>query len=153
MNLTRWNDPFTGLTSLHSQLDDMFNSFFGSMPASTAQNVPAMDVYTEDEKSLVAEVQTPGFTKDDVEVSVHNGVLEIKGEKHQKEEDKGKDKKRSYMVRESHASFYRSIALPKYADADGVTADFNDGVLKVTVPFKELPAPKRITISAGSKKK
>jgi HSP20 family protein len=135
---------------MHSQLDDLFNNFFSTAPSS--QSIPAMDVYTEDDKSLVAEVQTPGFAKDDVEVSVHNGVLEIKGEKHEKEED-GKGKKRSYMVRESHASFYRSIALPKYADADNVTADFENGVLKVKVPFKDLPAPKRIAISAAAKKK
>jgi HSP20 family protein len=135
---------------MHSQLDDMFNGFLSSMPT---QSAPAMDIYTEDDKSLVAEVQAPGFNKDDVEVNVHNGVLEIKGEKHEKEEDKGTGKKRSYMMRESHASFYRSIALPKYADADNVTADFSDGVLKVTVPFKELPAPKRVSISASSKKK
>lgn len=151
MNLTRWNDPFSGLTSMHSQLDDLFNNFFSTAPSS--QSVPAMDVYIEDDKNMVAEVQVPGFDKDDVEVSVHNGILEIKGEKHEKEEDKGKDKKRSYMVRESHASFYRSIALPKYADADNVTADFENGLLKVKVPFKELPAPKRIAISADSKKK
>lgn len=150
MNLTRWNDPFSGLTSMHSQLDDLFNNFFSTAPGS--QSIPAMDVYTEDDKNMVAEVQIPGFDKDDVEVSVHNGILEIKGEKHEKEEE-GKDKKRSYMVRESHASFYRSIALPKYADADNVTADFANGLLKVTVPFKELPAPKRITISADTKKK
>lgn len=148
MNLTRWNDPFSGLTSVHSQLDDLFNSFFSGAPAS--QNAPAMDIYSEDDKHLVAEVQAPGFTKDDVEVNVHNGVLEIKGEKHQKEEDK--DKKRSYMVRESHTSFYRSIALPKTADADKVSAEFNDGLLKVTVPLKELPAPKRVAIGESKKK-
>lgn len=149
MQPTRWNDPFAGLTSLHSQLDDMFNNFFSATPATT--NMPAMDIYTEDDKAMVAEVQVPGFGKDDIEVNVHNGVLEIKGEKHDKQEE-GESKKRSYMVRESHASFYRSIALPKYADADGVSADFDNGILKVRVPFKELPAPKRIAISAGEKK-
>lgn len=149
MNLIRWNDPFSGLTSMHSQLDDMFNNFFTSMPAS--QNIPAMDVYTEGGKELIAEVQAPGFTKDDIEVNVHNGVLEIKGEKHIKEEDG--PKKRRYMVRESHASFYRSIVLPKGADADSVQADFKDGLLEVTVPFKELPAPKRVAIGDGNSKK
>jgi HSP20 family protein len=134
---------------MHSQLDDLFNSFFTSTPSS--QNAPAMDIYSEDDKHIVAEIQAPGFTKDDVEVNVHNDMLEIKGEKHQKEEDKGK--KRSYMVRESHASFYRSIALPKGADADNVSAEFTDGVLKVTVPLKELPAPKRVAIGEGTKKK
>lgn len=148
-NLIRFSDPFADVTGLHSQLDDMVNSFFNSGPAA-AQSLPAVDIYTEDEKQLITEVQAPGFTKDDVEVSVHNGILEIRGEKHSKEEDK--DKKRSYMVRESHASFYRSIALPKHADADAIGADFTDGVLKVTVPFKELPAPKKVPIGSRSDK-
>jgi len=152
MQLSRWNDPFSGLTTLHSQLDDMFNNFLTTVPTTT-QGVPAMDVYTEDDKALVAELSAPGFGKDDIEISIHNGALEIKGEKHQKEEGGDTDKKRSYMVRESHASFYRSIALPKHADADNVSADFENGVLKVHVPFKELPAPKKIAISGGAKKK
>jgi HSP20 family protein len=151
-NIVRWDDPFAGLTSLHSQLDDMFNGFFSGLPAAQSiQGVPAMDIYSENDKQLVAEVNAPGFTKDDIEVNVHNGVLEIKGEKHDKEEDE-KSKKRSYMVRESHASFYRSIALPKYADLGHVDAQFDNGVLKVTVPFKELPKPKKIAINAGKKK-
>jgi HSP20 family protein len=150
-DLVRWDDPFAGLTSLHGQLDDMFNNFFTGLPGpSKLQGVPAMDIYSEDDKQLVAEIQAPGFTKDDVEVNIHNGVLEIKGEKHEKEQDK-KSKKRSYMVRESHQSFYRSIALPKYADSDKVDADFTNGVLRVTVPFKELPKPKKIAITAGKK--
>lgn len=152
-NIVRWDDPFAGLTSLHSQLDDMFNNFFTGSPVASAvsQSLPAMDVYAEDDKQLIAEVQAPGFDKDDVEVSVHNGVLEIKGEKHEKTEDK-KDKKRSYMVRESHASFYRRLMLPEYADADHIDAQFENGVLKVSIPFKELPKPKKISISAGKKK-
>lgn len=151
-NLVRWDDPFAGLTSMHSQLDDMFNNFFTGLPAihGPQMSIPAMDVYSEDDKQLVTEVQAPGFDKDDVEVSVHNGMLEIKGEKHEKEEDK-KGKKRSYMVRESHASFYRRIALPEYADADKVDAHFENGVLKVTIPFKELPQPKKVAISSGKK--
>lgn len=147
MAIVRW-DPFAGLTSLHSQLDDMFNNFFSSMP--TTQALSAMDVYTEDDKTLVAEVHAPGFTKDDIEVNVHNGMLEIKGEKHDKEEEGGK--KRKYMVRESHATFYRSIALPKTADADKVEAHFENGVLEVRIPLKELPSPKRVAISDGKKK-
>lgn len=147
MNMIRRNDPFSGLLNLHSQIDDMFNSFFAAPAGAQA---PAMDIYTEDDKQLVAEVQAPGFTKDDIEINVNNSVLEIKGEKHQKQEDK--TKKRSYMVRESHTSFYRSIALPKYADADNVSANFDDGVLKVVVPFKELPVPKRVSIGEGKKK-
>lgn len=150
-NIVRFRDPFAGLTSLHSQLDDIFNDMMGPSLSALRQGTPAMDVYTEDDKQLVSEVQAPGFTPEDVEVSVNNGVLEIKGEKHDKEEE-GKKDKRNYMVRESHASFYRSIVLPKHSDADNVSAEFKNGVLKVVVPFKELPQPKKIQISAGTKK-
>lgn len=150
-NIVRWDDPFAGLSNLHSQLDDMFNNLFSSPMMSMPQSVPNMDVYTEDDKDLVAEVNAPGFTKDDISVSVHNGVLEIKGEKHQQEEDK--DKKRNYMMRESRESFYRRLVLPDYADQDHVNAEFNNGVLKVTVPFKELPQPKKVAIGDGASKK
>jgi HSP20 family protein len=150
-NITRQDDPFAGLLNMHSQLDDLFNSFFSGMPATIQGHTPSMDVYTEDDKQLVAEVAAPGFTKDDIDISVHNGALEIRGEKHDKQEDTG-DKKRSYVMRESHASFYRSIALPKYADGENVKAEFADGMLKVSVPFKELPQPKRVAIEDGKKK-
>lgn len=151
-NIVRWDDPFAGLSNLHSQLDDMFNNFFSTPMMSMPQSVPSMDVYAEDDKRLVAEVQAPGFTKDDISVNVHNGVLEVKGEKHEKEEDRGRGQ-RNYMMRESHASFYRRLVLPDYADQDNVNAEFNNGVLKVTVPFKELPQPKRVAIGDGSKNK
>jgi HSP20 family protein len=150
-NLVRWDDPFAGLTSMHSQLDDLFNNFFSTAPVRSGQSLPALDVYTEDDEQLVVEAHISGFSKDEVEVNIHNGVLEIKGEKHDRTEDK--DKKKSYVVRESHSSFYRSIALPKYADGDNVKAHFEDGILKVTVPFKELPQPKHVAIEESKKSK
>ena len=148
-DLIRFKDPFSSLSGLHSQLDDFFNNFFGSSLPSATGNIPAMDVYSEEDKQLVAEVHAPGFTKDDVEVSVHEGALEIRG--HKKSMDEQKEDKRSYMVRESSSSFYRRIILPKYADGAKVKASFDDGVLKVTVPFKELPQPKKIAIESSKK--
>lgn len=145
-NLMRWDDPFAGLTSFHKEIDDMFNQFFSNSKLPTAVNMPSMDVYNDGDDKLVAEVHAPGFDRDDVDVSVHNGVLEIKGQKQQKDEDS--KNKRTYMVRESSSSFYRRIALPKHADGDNVEASFDDGVLKVTVPYKELPKPKKVQIKS-----
>jgi HSP20 family protein len=153
-NLVRFNDPFTGLTSLHSQLDDIFNTLLSPSLSLPGRGVPAMDVYTEDGKQLVGEIQAPGFKPEDIEVSVNNGVLEIKGEIHEKVEpaDNAKDTGRKYMMRESHSSFYRSVVLPKHADTESIQAEFENGVLKVVVPFKELPQPKKIAITGGKKK-
>jgi HSP20 family protein len=147
-NLIKW-DPFADINSLHRDLDNMFNSFFNQSWPIAKTGLPAMDIYTENDKQLVAEVHVPGFTKDEVEISVHEGALEIRGEKQEKEEKR--DKKRSYMVRQSNSSFYRRVALPKQANEDKVKAEFKDGLLKVTVPFKELPAPKKVAITEGNK--
>jgi HSP20 family protein len=148
-DLIRFNDPFAGLVSLHSQLDDMFNGFLTNTPLATSHGMPSLDVFMEDDKDLVAEIQAPGFDKNDIDIHVRDSILEIRGEKHEKEEKK--DKKRSYVIRESNESFYRSIALPKGADADHMTAHFDNGILRVTVPFKELPQPKKVAISSDKK--
>lgn len=144
MKLVRFSDPFAELSSLHSQLDEMFNEAFGRT-SNQMTNMPSMDVYNENDNQLVAEIHAPGFSKNDVSVSINQGMLEIKGEKQENEEHK--NKKRSYMVRESSESFYRRIALPKQADADNISAEFENGILKINVPFKELPKPKQIKIS------
>ena len=97
--------------------------------------------------NLVVEAHLPNFEQKDVNIEVENGALVISAERHEKEEDKGKQ----YVVRESSSSFYRRIALPKRADADKIEAHLNDGVLKVSVPLTPLPEPKKIAISAKKK--
>lgn len=148
-DITRW-DPFSNLTDLHSQLDDMFKDIFSNNWAEARpMALPTMDIYSEDDKHLVAEFHAPGFNSDDIDIRVRNGVLEVKGEKKVSDEDK---QKRSYMRRESFTSFFRSIALPKTADSEHVQAAFEDGVLTVTIPLKELPAPKKVAIESKKKK-
>ena len=145
MALVRW-DPFGELNSLHDQMNSLFNQAFGS---SAAQLLPVTDVYSEDDKQMVVEVHLPNFDEKEVNVDVQDGALIIAAQHTEKEEDK----KKQYLVRESSASFYRRVALPKQADQDGIKAHFAKGVLKVTVPFKELPKPKKVSIESGEKKK
>jgi len=148
-DLIRW-DPFAGLSNLHNQIDDMFNGMhgFANWPEAGVGSL-AMDVYKENDKELIAEVHAPGFSKDDISVHVNNGILEIKGEKH--EQEKSKAKTRNYMMRESHSSFYRSIMLPKNVDGNKVKAHYADGVLKITMPLTALPKPKKIAIEQPKK--
>lgn len=145
MAIVRW-DPFGELNSLHDQMNELFGQSFGT---STQQMMPVTDVYSKDDKEMIVEAHLPNFDEKEVSVDVHDGVLTISAQHQEKEENKG----RKYLVRESSSSFYRSIALPKQADADAVKAHFAKGVLKVTVPFKELPKPKKVAIESGEKKK
>ncbi len=139
-NLVRW-DPFSELSALQRQ-------FFGDdgMLPIKAVSVPTTDVYTK-ENELVVEAHLPNFEQKDINIRVEDGMLVISAEKHEKEEDKGKQ----YVVRESSSSFYRRIALPKRADADKIDARLDDGVLSVKVPLTPLPEPKRVSISSGKK--
>lgn len=134
-------DPFEEIRALQRQ-------FFGDdWTSALRQHMATTDVYTEDDKQLTVEAHLPHFKEDDVDVSVDRGYLTIRAEKHEKEEDK----KKKYVVRESSSSFYRRVQLPEQADADNVDARMENGVLKVVVPFKELPAPKKIAIKAKNK--
>jgi len=80
--------------------------------------------------------------------NIDGDYLVIQAEKHEKEEDKGK----KYVVRESSSGLYHRIYLPERANADAIKAKFDDGMLKVTVPFKELPEPKKIAIESSTRK-
>ena len=141
-NLVRF-DPFAELTALQRQFfgDDFFTPTRGL-------RIPTTDVYTEGDKQLTVEAHLPNFEQKDIDIHVDEGSLVISAEKHEKEQDK--DKK--YVVRESSSSFYRRITLPERANTDSITADFENGILKLVVPFRELPAPKKIAISAKGKK-
>ena len=144
MSLVRW-DPFGELNSLHDQMNSLFNQAFGS---SSQQLLPVTDVYSEGDKQMTVEVHLPNFDDKEVNVDVQDGALIIAAQHDEKEE-----KKRQYLVRESSTSFYRRVALPKQADQDHIKAHFAKGVLKVAVPFKELPKPKKVAIESGEKKK
>lgn len=139
-NLTRW-DPFAELTALQKQ-------FFGDdlLSSTRSVSIPTTDVYTKG-NNLVVEAHLPNFEQKDINIEVEDSALIVSAERHEKEEDKGKQ----YVVRESSSSFYRRIALPKRADADKIEAHLDDGVLKVMVPLTPLPEPKKIAVKSTKK--
>jgi HSP20 family protein len=141
-NLVRF-DPFAELNTIQRR-------FFedGAFPLLRGTQRPTTDVYTEDDNTLVVEAHLPQFEEKDITVDIDQGALVIQAERHEKTEES----KKKYVMRESSSSFYRRIALPEQADEDKIDAHFTKGVLKVTVPFKELPTPKKIAITGGTSK-
>lgn len=135
-------DPFR-------ELDALQRHFFGEdwVTPMKGLNLPTTDVYTKDDSELVVEAHLPNFDNEDIDVHVDEGALVIQAEKHEKQEDK----KRKYVVRESSSSFYRRVQLPDRADASKIEAHLDDGILKVAIPLKALPQPKKISIASKTK--
>lgn len=138
-------DPFSEMQTLQRQF---FGDDWLTMRPRNLK-LPTTDVYTKGDKEMIVETHIPNFDENDINVNIDKNTLEISAQKHEKEEDK--DKK--YVVHESSSSFYRRIQLPEVADADNIKAHFEDGMLKVTIPFKKLPAPKKVSVTSSTKKK
>lgn len=145
-SLTRWQ-PIREMRRMHNMLDRfMDQSFFGApfRSGTYAAYIP-IDVYqTEDEVSVKATV--PGLSAEDIQISIEGDTLRIRGELEAEHEEEGRD----YFLRERRVgNFSRSITLPVAVDADKAKADFEDGVLTITLPKIEAEKPKMITVKTG----
>jgi HSP20 family protein len=135
-NLARF-DPLAELSNLQKQFfeDGLLGPFRGS-------HRPTMDVYTEDDKRMTIEIHLPDFDESDIHVDLDGDAVVLQAERHEKEEDR----KKQYVVRETASSVYRKVTLPAQADQERIAAEFEHGVLKVVIPFREASSPKRIRI-------
>jgi HSP20 family protein len=104
---------------------------------------PAVDIKEEDER-FVLKADIPGVDPKDIDVTMADGVLTIKGERKHESEEEAEGYKR---VERSYGSFYRRFSLPDTADAERVTAKGKDGVLEVFIPKQEKVQPRRIAVS------
>jgi HSP20 family protein len=151
MTLTRWTnhwDTARELSSLRDEIDRLFQSPLawlqnGSQPFSSGW-VPAIDVY-EDKDHVFVRAEIPGMKKDEIDISLHEGVLALSGERKLEKEH---EKAEGHRVERFVGRFQRSITLPSPVDAAKVRATYKDGVLAVTLPKAEEAKPKQISVSA-----
>ncbi|WKZ35709.1 MAG: Hsp20/alpha crystallin family protein [Anaerolineales bacterium] len=142
-NLIRW-EPARDMMTLREAMDRLFDDAF-TRPLSLAGNpwtVPAVDMYQTDNE-VVVKAALPGIKADEVQINITGEVLTLKGEVSQKEEVKEK----AYHIREQRwGAFERAVALPTNVVADKAKADFENGILTITLPKAEEAKPKTITI-------
>jgi HSP20 family protein len=131
-----------------AELEALQRRFFGDVVTGAARggSVPTTDVYTEGDR-FVIEAHLPNFTEKDVEISLDDEAVTIQGQRQDREED---TRKRRYVVRETSQNFYRRVPLPERADESRISASYENGMLKIVIPFKDQPAAKRIPITLGS---
>ena len=142
-NLIRW-EPAREMMTLREAMDRLFDDAF-TRPLSMAGNgwsVPAVDLYQTDNE-VVVKAALPGIKAEEVQINITGDVLSLKGEVKQSEEVKEK----AYHIREQRwGTFERTLALPANVVADKAKADFENGILTITLPKAEEAKPKTITI-------
>lgn len=144
--ITRWN-PWKDMEQLQSRLNSLWNWEPLGLAAGKEETLtvsewmPRVDI-VEDEKEFLVKAELPEMRREDVKVTVEEGVLTITGERKLEKEEKGR---RYHRVESEHGTFLRSFTLPAAVLADKVAADFKDGVLKVHLP-KDIKAESRKAI-------
>ncbi len=109
--------------------------------------VPPVDIYQTGEHELVLKAELPDLTREDIDITVENFVLTIKGEK-----KRGSDVKdeQFHHVERSYGSFSRSFSLPRTVDSSKVSADYRNGVLTVRLPLRDEAKPRQIKVDVAA---
>ena len=148
--LTRW-DPFREFTTLQDRMNRLFRDSFGSESQEALNSTsfaPAVDVY-EDEHNVTLKIEVPGIDEKDIDVRIENNTLTVHGERKFEKEEKEENFRR---VERQYGSFTRSFTLPNTVDSEKVSANYDKGVLKITLAKKAEAKPKQIKVSVGSEK-
>jgi HSP20 family protein len=140
------------ISNLQQQINRMFEDFqpaggpFEGLGGGTF--APALDV-KENAESYIVSLEVPGIAQDDLNISLENNVLTVRGQKQQKrEENEGAAGESVHRVERSYGSFARSVTLPRSVESGKVSASLNDGVLRIELPKEEQAKPRQITIGA-----
>jgi HSP20 family protein len=149
MNLVKW-DPFRELEDMSSRLNRIFGrpalrTGTDNEMMAVADWMPSVDI-SETDTAYLIKGEIPGVKKEDVKVTIQDGMLTIQGERKQEKEEKGK---KFHRVECSYGSFVRSFRVPDDADEAAVKAEFKDGMLNVTLPKSEKAKPKSINVSVS----
>ena len=146
MAITRW-DPFREVQSLQNRVNALFRDFSeGEGSTTTASFVPAVDVY-EDEKKVVLKLEVPGIDEKDLDVSVENHTLTVKGER---KFDKEEKEQNFHRIERRYGSFYRAFTLPQTVDTENVKASYTAGVLKLELVKRPEAQPKQIKVNIAA---
>ncbi|GAB6078022.1 Hsp20/alpha crystallin family protein [Hydrogenobaculum acidophilum] len=141
--LAVWN-PFSELEKVKAEFDNLFQNLLPTVYSGTDMAVvPAIDIY-ETDKEVVVKAEVPGVKKEDIEVSVKDNVLYIKGEK---KEEKEENTEAVHKVERVYGKFERMITLPQNIKTQEAKAEYKDGVLEIRFPKKEESQSTKIDIA------
>ena len=141
-------DPFREFAAMQDRMSRLFGNIYlrDEDTAFRGNWVPAVDIFETPTHDLVVRAELPGLNREDIEVSVENGTLVLKGEKKFDTEVKDEQYRR---IERTYGTFHRSFTLPNTVDTNKVGADFKNGVLTVKLPFREEARPRTINVEVA----
>jgi len=149
--LTRW-EPFREFATLQDRINRVFRESYrgeaGDESLTTSTFAPAVDVY-EDEHKVTLKIEVPGIEEKDIDVRVENNTLTVHGERKIEKDEKEENYRR---VERQYGSFTRTFNLPQTVDTENVAANYDKGVLKISLPKKAEAKPKQIKVHVGTEK-
>ena len=141
-------DPFRELAAMQDRMARLFGDVYlrDEDTGFRGSWTPAVDIFETDGHDLVLKAELPGMTREDIEVSVENSTLVLKGQKKFDSEVKEENYRR---VERTYGQFHRSFTLPSTVDTSKVSADYKHGVLTVKLPFREDAKPRTISVDVA----
>lgn len=147
MTLTKW-DPFKDLLSLQDRMNRLFDESVrnvkpGDEALSSAIWSPAVDIYETDDE-VVVKAELPEVNQKDIDIQIENNTLILRGERKFNKETK---KENFHRIERAYGTFSRSFTLPGTIDQEKISADYKDGILKISMPKREETRPKQIKVA------
>jgi len=145
MAIIRW-DPFKDMMTLREKMNRLFEDAVTGKGEEkeliSSSWVPAVDIYEKDNE-LILTVEVPGINEKDIEISIEDNTLSIRGERKFEKETKEES---FHRIERSYGSFFRSFSLPGNIDQEKIQAEHENGILRVTMPKKAELKPKIIKV-------
>lgn len=140
-------EPFKDLLAIQERMNRLFETAltepnYGDDPDSIGSWTPAADVF-ETDTELVICCELPGLVEKDIDISLEEGVLTLRGDRRL---DRESDSEHFHRIERSYGHFSRSFSIPVAVDPDGISASYRDGVLTITLPRKAESRPRRIEV-------
>jgi HSP20 family protein len=138
-------DPFREFAAMQDRMNRLFGNVYLRDEDTGLRGtwVPAVDIFETEAHDLVVRAELPGMSREDIDVTVENGTLVLRGDKKFDSEVKEENYRR---IERTYGTFHRSFTLPNTVDTSRVSADFKNGVLTVKLPFREEAKPRSINV-------
>jgi HSP20 family protein len=146
--INRWEQPFRGATTLQEQINRVFGDVVGRMgeESNLTPWAPEVDIY-ETENELVVKADLPDVNPQDLDIRVENNILTIRGER---KFDKKVNEDNYLRIERSYGSFSRSFSLANSVNSEAIKADYQNGVLMLSIPKREEAKPKQVKVNVAT---